>query len=495
MSHLSSPPPTSTTAPPPPKASWLEVIAVPALLSLLGAVFVALALRGGDDAISTRENRTLAVWPTLSRQTIADGSWARDVDSFVADRFPFRDAFLDVAATMADFRGLDAREEVYDGDALGDFGLDAAGPDAGVADIDGVTDGGVAIGTAVDDDDGERDAGVAADAGVVEEHKPRRHYKSGIAIVGNRGLMYLVADDDSATAFADALNTWPDVMGPDVRLSLVVTPTATHFYLPPEQQDKSAPQNENLAVIRRRLRPEWHMVDVAGALALHTDEDIFFRTDHHWTGLGAWYAYAAWAEQEGFQAVELDDLQHRTHPPVLGTLYRFTQSKVLKAAPDPIDYWLPAVGYTAMRSKSLDEAPRPARFIVEREKNYAVFLGGDDPLLVATTEVKNGRRALLVKNSFGNAFAPFLLNHFEEVVVVDYRYYGRSLASLIKTRGITDVILQNATVTANSRAHARRLKDVLVGRGSAWDAVTADTQAAEIKKFQDGHGIVAPKAP
>jgi hypothetical protein len=495
MSHLSPPPPTSTTATAPPKASWLEVLAVPALLSLLGAVFVALALRGGDDAISTRENRTLAVWPTLSRQTIADGSWARDIDSFVADRFPFRDTFLDVAATMADVRGLDAREEVSDGDALGDFGLDAASPDAGVADADGVADSGVAIGSDDDDDDDERDAGVVADAGVIEEHKPRRHYKSGITIVGNRGLMYLVADDDSAAAFADALNTWPDVVGPDVRLSLVVTPTATHFYLPPEQQDKSAPQAENLAVIQKGLRPEWHMVDVAGALALHTEEDIFFRTDHHWTGLGAWYAYAAWAEQEGFQAVELDDLQHRTQPPVLGTLYRFTQSKVLKAAADPIDYWLPAVGYTAMRSKSLDEAPRPARFIVEREKSYAVFLGGDDPLLVATTDVKNGRRALLVKNSFGNAFAPFLLNHFEEVVVVDYRYYGRSLASLIKTRGITDVILQNATVTANSRAHARRLKDVLVGRGSAWDAVTAETQAAEIKKFQDGHGIVAPKAP
>ena len=120
MSHLSPPSPTSTTPTAPAKASWLEVLAVPALLSLLGAVFVALALLGGDDAISTRENRTLAVWPTLSRQTIADGSWARDVDSFVADRFPFRDAFLDVAATMADLRGLDAREEVYDGDALGE---------------------------------------------------------------------------------------------------------------------------------------------------------------------------------------------------------------------------------------------------------------------------------------------------------------------------------------------------------------------------------------
>jgi hypothetical protein len=176
-------------------------------------------------------------------------------------------------------------------------------------------------------------------------------------------------------------------------------------------------------------------------------------------------------------------------------MHRFTQSKVLKAVPDAIDYWLPAVAYTGWRNRSLNEAPRPATFIVERQKNYAVFLGGDDPQLTATTAVKNGRRALLVKNSYGNAFAPFLLHHFEEVVVVDYRYYDRSLAALIKARGITDVILQNATVTANTRGHTARLRDALKGTGTAWETMTPEKDAADVKKFQEEHGIVVPKGP
>ena len=405
MSHPAPPPPSPTTP-----APGLEVLALPALLCGLGTVFVALRLMDGDVAVSTRENRTLAVWPTMSRHSIADGSWARDVDGFVADRFPCREQFLDLAAVMVDARGVDVRDEVYDGDALGDFGLDPV-VDAGVGDAGdaGVVDAGVVDGGVVDAV-GAVAGGDAVDAGDAGAPKTKRRYKSGIAIVGDRGLMYLVADDDSAAAFADVVNTWSDVVGPSVRLSLVVTPTATHYYLPLEQQDKSAPQDENLAVIRQRLRPEVHMVDVDQALAPHVDEPIFFRTDHHWTALGAYYAYAAWAKQEGFVPVELKDLEKRTHPPVLGSMHRFTQSKVLKAVPDDIDYWLPAVAYTGWRNRSLNEAPRPATFIVERQKNYAVFLGGDDPLLTATTTVKNGRRALLVKNSFGNAFAPFLLH-------------------------------------------------------------------------------------
>jgi len=465
---------------------------VPVVLCVVGLAFVVGRVVGNDEAISVRENRTLAAWPALSEQTIRDGSFTRGVDTFIADRFPAREAFLDLAAAMADARGVSVDDDVYDGDALGDFGLDAKDvvdddADAGSADEpDTAPDGGPDV----------ADAGViadVADAGVADvvAVRPKRKYKSGIAIVGDRGLMYLVGGDDTATGFAEALNTWAEALPAAVNLSAVITPTATHYYLPDDHRDRSERQDENLATVRRALNPRVAYVDVLTALAAHQDQDIFYKTDHHWTQRGAYYAYAAWAERAGFLPVDLADLERKTHPPVLGSLYRFTQSKVLKRAADPIEYWLPAVTYTAKRYKSLDEPPRKANFIVEREKSYAVFLGGDDPLLIAETSIDNGRKALLVKNSYGNALAPFLLHHFAEVVVVDYRYYDRSLKKLIEDRGITDVILQNATVTANTRAHARRMKDVLTGRGQAWEAVTPEKQAEEIKAFQEKHGTPA----
>jgi hypothetical protein len=81
--------------------------------------------------------------------------------------------------------------------------------------------------------------------------------------------------------------------------------------------------------------------------------------------------------------------------------------------------------------------------------------------MAATTGVKNGRRALLVKNSFGNPLAPLLLPHFEQVVVVDYRFYFDTIAALVRRFRITDLFVQNATLTANDPYHRGRLKLVL----------------------------------
>jgi hypothetical protein len=477
-----------------------ERLAVPMVLLLLGCAFavdVAVDVaKGSDDAprISARENRRLAPWPQLSWAALRSGSFTRGIDLWVSDHFVFREAFLDVADAVEALRGIDVDASVFDGDALGDFGLEDEGDDAGVVDAGDVNAGDADAGDVGDVDAGV-DAGVdVGDAGVAGTPQNRR-YKSGITVVGDRGLMYLVANDDTADAFADAVNVWRDAIAPEVSMSLVVTPTATHFYLPPEQADRSAPQDQNLRRIQSRLRPGVGMVDVVGALAPHVDEPIFFKTDHHWTGLGAYHAYTAWAKDAGFDAVALDEMEHRQHPTVLGSLYRFTRSKVLKRSDDPIDYWLPTVTYQGLRKRSLDAPAQRGSFIVEREKSYAVFLGGDDPLLSATTDVDSERRVLVVKNSFGNAFAPFLLPHFREVVVVDYRYYDGSLKALIAARGITDVVIVSATVTANNKAHARRLRQALTGSGTAWEMVTAASQAAEIEKYQREHGTLGNTPP
>jgi hypothetical protein len=88
-------------------------------------------------------------------------------------------------------------------------------------------------------------------------------------------------------------------------------------------------------------------------------------------------------------------------------------------------------------------------------------MGGDAALMAAKTESKNGRRALLVKNSFGNPLGPLLLPHFEQVIVVDYRFFRGTIANLVRRFKVTDVILQNSTLTANDPYHRGRLRMVL----------------------------------
>ena len=153
-------------------------------------------------------------------------------------------------------------------------------------------------------------------------------------------------------------------------------------------------------------------------------------------------------------------------PPKTGSFYRATKDPTLLKSADEVEYWLPPVSYEAFRYIGPEQkTPVKATFIDEKADGYLVFLGADPPLMIARTSVKNGKRAILIKNSYGNAFAPFLLPHFEELIVVDYRYYERSVAELVRSHAITDIIILGATLTANSWLHARYLRHVIFNAG------------------------------
>jgi hypothetical protein len=461
------------------------VLAVPAVLTCFTLAFVTTLLVDGVAAFSARENRRLAGWPTLTLETVLEGSYTRDIDRWLVDHFPLRDALLDLAAELRRARGLDGDVQAFAADALADFGLQPPPPRATTTTADDSR--------RVDDDDradnddddraaaapgaspapearvdgaapGDSAVDVPDEASVPDGQRVRANGRGvrqrQIVVFDDRALMLQEGDDDDARAFARALNAWAKAL-PDVRLAALITPTASHFYLPDEWRARSAPQDQNLAAVQAALAPRIAWVDVTAALAPHVDETIFYRTDHHWTARGAWYAYAAWARVAGVRPVQLDELERRVHPPSLGSLYRITQARALHDRADPVEYWLPAVDYSAERWLALDQGPRPIRFIVEERANYATFLGGDDPLLIARTRAGTGRRVLLVKNSYGNALAPWLLPHFDEVIVVDYRSYVGDVVALARVHGITDVILQNATVTMNARSHARRMRELI----------------------------------
>jgi hypothetical protein len=121
-------------------------------------------------------------------------------------------------------------------------------------------------------------------------------------------------------------------------------------------------------------------------------------------------------------------------------------------------------------------------FFAEKSRGYIVFLGGDIPLLVSNTSAGTGRTALVVKNSYGNAFAPYLLPHFDRVVVLDYRYVSRNIQDIVDTFGVTDLVFVNATITANSGAHQERMRQVARGSSTAW---LTEAEKRALKQQQD----------
>ena len=79
-----------------------------------------------------------------------------------------------------------------------------------------------------------------------------------------------------------------------------------------------------------------------------------------------------------------------------------------------------------------------------RTSKYNCFIGGDNPFtVIENPTITDGSACILIKESYGNAFAPFLVDHYQHVYIIDYRYYEGNLTQFVKDKNVQDVILLN----------------------------------------------------
>ena len=186
--------------------------------------------------------------------------------------------------------------------------------------------------------------------------------------------------------------------------------------------------------------------DIYSALTEHKEEDIFYRTDHHWTTLGAYYGYCATAEALGLSPAPLSNFSPETvSSDFYGTV--FSSSGVRWVEPDSIEIFVPDTGYEIRRYESPEGelVPLYDRSKLETKDKYAMFLGGNTPRLV----IKNGSGSgslLILRDSYSDCEIPFLLAHYSEIHVLDLRYYRQSVKSYIADHEI-DTVLVNYSVS------------------------------------------------
>jgi len=210
-----------------------------------------------------------------------------------------------------------------------------------------------------------------------------------------------------------------------------------------ERLPAGAPNASQEAVLdqaRSVSTARWY--DTYPALWAHRTEEIFYRTDHHWTSLGAYYGYTALAQAMGLEPVPLSHYARTTvSESFYGTV--FSSSGVRWVAPDRIDTYVPETGvrvvsYTYDRQGNPVEETRPLydTSYLEKKDKYAMFLGGQQALGVVYSEYTGGPRLLLVRDSYSDSLVPFLTAHFSEIHLIDLRYYKLSVAGYIREHGI-----------------------------------------------------------
>lgn len=243
----------------------------------------------------------------------------------------------------------------------------------------------------------------------------------------------------------------------DVKQYMLISPTSVGILK--DKLPYSAPvidQESYLKSYKEKLPSSIKFVDTYETLNNHKDEYIFYKTDHHWTSLGAFYSYEKLAEDMGLKK-KPDDYYNvqLVSNDFFGALSSKSGYDVKEG--DKVQVYIPAkneeyivVNYVEEQEKSASLYSSEA---LEKKDNYEVFLKGNHPLVKIKTSAKNDKTLLIFKDSYANSFIPFLTNDFSKIIVVDPRYYYEDIDKLMEQENVNEVLyLYNANTFFSDRS-------------------------------------------
>lgn len=300
-----------------------------------------------------------------------------------------------------------------------------------------------------------------------------QYNKDGIVIVDNRAFSLYSAGTGNCANYANVINQYKAAL-PNVNVYSMVIPTACEFYSPAEIARRCTSQKQHINTIYANLR-NVTPVDAYSALASHTDENIYLRTDHHWAALGGYYSAEAFAKAAGVPFLPLSDYTKHTNTGFVGTMYGYTdKNSILKNNPENFVYHTPeTVDYVTtyynykVSGGGVSGAyePMKAAFFLNygdnASDNYCTFMGGDAKIVHVKTSTKNGRKLAIFKDSFGNTIPGYLFGSFEEIYVMDLRYFSHNAVDYLTEKGITDLLFANNTTVTASSSMTAKLKKLL----------------------------------
>ena len=206
---------------------------------------------------------------------------------------------------------------------------------------------------------------------------------------------------------------------------------------------KPEDQTQMFSMVRKDLGDSVEWIDVSTELNKHKTEKIYYKTDHHWTTLGAFYAFQAAAPSLGIEGdLSGKYVSHAVSSSFNGMLA--SKSGVNLGEKEQIDIYVPTEEDTDLIVDYVDEGKRSTSLYdsskLKEKDQYTVFLGGNSSLLDIRTVSTSTKRLLLVKDSFANSFIPFLTPYYREIVVVDPRYYSGTINDLMDSYRISEVL-------------------------------------------------------
>lgn len=352
---------------------------------LPGVIFMVLLLGlAGKEALSHQrtyspvEKRELQTRPEISITKVLDGRFQKKYESYLRDQFPGRDHWVSFQTDMELFMGKNEIHNVYIG----------------------------------------------------KNHYLLEHYTEK------------EFDPQQISKNLQALEKFVGKAKQNADVHVMMVPTKS--WILREKLPAFAPhykEQKFYDALQQKLEKEDVLISVEPVLDAHKEEEIYYRTDHHWTTLGAWYAYEQYTKAVG------GDLQRAQRKKkfrcISKDFYGTTYAKINYARQaDKIEIYEPADKLRVVYNMGEKKTKTLYDFsFLKTADQYSVFTGGNQAVLEITGGIKNGKTLLLIKDSFANSILPFLAEDYEKLVVVDLRQLNVSGDRLLEMFSPTDILI------------------------------------------------------
>lgn len=248
---------------------------------------------------------------------------------------------------------------------------------------------------------------------------------------------------------------------PDINTVMSLVPNAAYIY--DQFLPKNAPvrdQEKDIKYVMNAVSTSLNFVDLTKTMSSHKEEEIYYKTDHHWTTLGARYAFDALSTALG---IEGSTQEYNIYPVTHSFQGTLASKSGYDKALDTIEIYVPQGVNTECVVNFIDEGKKTASVYdsaaLKNKDKYEVFFGGNHARVDISTPMEEKKNLLLFKDSYANCFIPFLIPYYRNIIVIDPRYFYDDIESLISDNEITDILF---LYNVNTFLGDNSLRDVLV---------------------------------
>lgn len=411
---------------------------------------------------SEKEKRSLAKYPSFTMKTFLNGEYFSDVSTWYSDTYPFRDALVSADQKLKGLYGIESKTMMVGEEKQADE----------IPDINDNTEAVTETTTAATTEaaTGDTEAGATTEATTekVREVDPpdskgmdeeiQNQIQQNLYVKGDAAYSVYYFGKENCTNYVAALNNVAAELKGQTTVYNILVPNNSGVMLSEDELSKLAGSDQEQAIdyYYSIESDDVKTVDTIKTLREHNDEYLYFRTDHHWTQLAAYYVYQNFCKVKGIEAHDLSYYDKKEFKNFLGTFYSTLGNSNMEANPDTVDAYVPK-GTNDMTFWDTDGKEWNWNVIYDVDSwasssKYMTFIGGDRPMeVIENPQIKDGSSCVVLKESYGNCFVPFLVDHYQTVYVLDYRYTTVNVLDFVKEKQADDlIIINNITIIGST---------------------------------------------